>query len=148
VQPWPPGSHPPRPGQLEHLLRSGFGDEVAVNPQPLPPKAEVAAYLFQAILFRAIRLHQYAQLLSNAKAGGSAAGSPFQRSLRIYDDGRRGTVPWQVLLQWLRHPPPWLDVVAQVVADVLVASRMGGELGKQLQAAATAALHEQLGGPG
>jgi hypothetical protein len=68
--PWcgtkPPGFHPPRPGHLESLLRNNLADEAALNPQPLPPQGETAAFLWQAV-----RLHQYANLLTSAKVLGS-----------------------------------------------------------------------------
>ena len=61
--PWcgtkPPGFHPPRPGHVGTFVRNL--DEVALNPQPLPPAPETAAYLWQAV-----RLYQYGNLLSAA----------------------------------------------------------------------------------
>ena len=146
--PWcgtrPPGFHPPRPGQIEAILRASLADEVTINPQPLPPRTETAAFLWQAI-----RLHQYGQILANAKVGGSVTEALFQRSTEIYDDGWCGSVPWQVLLQWLRNPPPppppWLELIGQAVTNVLIGGRMGGEFGKQLNTAAAAVIVEHLG---
>jgi hypothetical protein len=147
--PWcgtrPPGIHPPRRGQqLESFVRN-LASEVALNPQPLPPgPPETLAYLWQAV-----RLYQLGQIASNAKVAGNAAEALTGEAQRIFDDGDCGTVPWSVLLQWLRHPPPppppWLDVIAQAVTNVLIASKLTGDLSKQLQGAATAVIQGQIG---
>jgi len=147
--PWcgtrPPGPHIPRPGHLEKVARYSVADEVAINPQPLPPSSEIAAFLWQAI-----RLHQYGEMLRTANVAESATGVIFQRASQIYDDGQCGSVPWSVLLQWLRHPPPpppvWLEGIGQAVGNVLIGARMGGEFGKQLSTAAASAIQDHLGG--
>ena len=145
--PWcgtkPPGFHPPRPGHIETFARSS-AEEVALNPQPLPPLPATAAFLWQAV-----RLHQYGQLLSAAKVPGNAAEALFTEAGRIYDDGDCGNVPWSVILQWLRHPPPptppWVEVIGQAVTNVLIAAQVGGEVGRQLQGAATSIIQGQIG---
>src|SRR5450755_1214741 len=147
--PWcgtkPRGPHIPRPGHLEAFATSSLADEVAINPQPLPPRSETAAFLWQAV-----RLHQYGAVLKTANAAGSAAEVIFQRAGQIYDDGQCGSVPWSVLLQWLRHPPPpppvWLEGIGQAVGNLLIGARMGGEFGKQLSTAAAAAIQDHLSG--
>lgn len=146
--PWcgtrPPGPHPPLPRQQHSLLLTGVGDEVPLSPQPLPPGGEIAALLFQAI-----RLHQYGHALSSAKVDGEVADVVFQASSRIFDDGQCGSVPWSIVLQWLQRPPPppppWVEVIGHAVSHALIGARIGGEFGEQLQAGASALIRDQLG---
>jgi hypothetical protein len=144
--PWcgtkPPGFHPLRPGHTETFVRNLA--EVALNPQPLPPSPETAAYLWQAV-----RLYQYGNLLTAAKVPGNVAEALLGEAVRIYDDGDCGTVPWNIILQWLRHPPPppppWLDVVAQAATNVLIANKLSGDIGKQLLGAAVSVIQGEIG---
>ena len=144
--PWcgtkPPGFHPPRPGLIERFVRNL--DEVALNPQPLPPSPETAAYLWQAV-----RLYQYGNLLTTAKVPGNVAEALLGEAARIYEDGECGTVPWNIILYWLRHPPPppppWLEVVAQAATNVLIANKLSGDIGKQLLGAAVAVIQGEIG---
>jgi hypothetical protein len=142
--PWcgtkPPG-HPPRL-VLETLLRHN-GDTVALNPQPEPPgRPELSAYLWQAV-----RLYQLGQIAGSAKAAGNVAEALTGAAETLFDDWC-GTVPISVLIQWLLHhpppPPPWLDVISQAVGTVLVATKAGGDLGKQLQGAAVSVIQGEL----
>jgi hypothetical protein len=144
--PWcgtkPPG-HPPR-HHLEALLRQS-GDTVALNPQPLPPgPPELAAYLWQSV-----RLYQLGQITASAKVSGNLAEGLTSAAETIFDD-YCGTVPISVLLQWLLHhrppppPPPWLDVISQAVSTVLVATKVGGDFGKQLQGAAVSVIQGEI----
>jgi hypothetical protein len=141
--PWcgtkPPG-HPPR-FNLETLLRQG--DPAALNPQPIPPGApELSAYLWQAV-----RLYQLGQLVAGSKAAGNVAEGLGGAAEMIFDD-YCGTVPISVLIAWLlRHPPPpppWLDVISQAVGTILVATKITGDLGKQLQGAAASVIQGEL----
>jgi hypothetical protein len=129
-------------GHIETFVRNV--DEVALNPQPLPPSPETAAYLWQAV-----RLYQYGNLLTAAKVPGNVAEALLGEAARIYDDGECGTVPWNIILQWLRHPPPppprWLDVVAQAATNVLIANKLGGDIGKQLLGAAVSVIQGEIG---
>lgn len=139
-----PGFHPPRPGQGPRAFGPRLADEVALNPQPLPPLGETGAFLWQAI-----RLHQYADQLNESKVTGETAQGLFKSANALYDDGQCGSVPWPVLLRWLGHPPPppppWLQLIGQAVGNAILGARMGGEFGKQLQTAASALIHETLG---
>jgi hypothetical protein len=144
--PWcgtkPPG-HPPRP-HLESLVRNSL-DQVALNPQPLPPgPPELTAYLWQSV-----QLYQLGQIASGAKVAGNLGDALTGEATRIFDD-TCGNVPLSVLLQWLlRHPPPppppWLEVISQAVSTVLIASKLGGDLGKQLHGAAVAVIQGEIG---
>jgi len=146
--PWcgtkPPG-HPPRPGQLDSLLRRS-ADQVALNPQPLPPgpPPEITAYLWQSV-----QLFQLGQVASGAKVSGNLAEALTGAAETIFDD-YCGTVPISVLIQWLLHhppppPPPWLDVISQAVSTALVASKLTGDLGKQLHGAAVSVIQGEIG---
>jgi hypothetical protein len=42
-------------------------------------------------------------------------------------------------------PPPWLDVVAQAATTVLIASKLGGEVGKQLPGAPVSVIQGEIG---
>ena len=141
--PWcgtkPPG-HPPR-RVLESLLRNS--DVAALNPQPLPPgPPELSAYLWQAV-----RLYQLGQLVADSKAAGNVAEGLGSAAESLFDD-YCGTVPISVLIQWLLHhpppPPPWLDVISQAVGTILVATKVTGDLGKQLQGAAASVIQGEL----
>ncbi len=143
--PWcgtrPPG-HPPRP-HFETFLRHS-ADAAALNPQPLPPgPPELSAYLWQAV-----RLYQLGQLVAGSKAAGNVAEGLGSAAESLFDD-YCGTVPISVLIQWLLHhpppPPPWLDVISQAVGTILVATKVAGDLGKQLQGAAAAVIQGELG---
>lgn len=146
--PWcgtkPPGFHPPRPHALEAALLSSAGEEAALNPQPLPPRSEIAAFLWQAV-----RLYQQGQQLKGVSAVAGVGESLVGAAQTLYDDGQCGSVPWRELLRWLGHPPPppppWVDMIGQAVGSVLIGARMGGEFGKQLQAASVEVIHQQLG---
>ncbi len=140
-----PGRHPPRPGQLEMLLRRSL-DDVSLNPQPLPPgpPPELAAFLWQSV-----RLYQLGEIASNAKVSGNVAEAMTGEAQRIFDD-YCGSVPLSVLIQWLLHhppppPPPWLDIVSQAVTHVLIASKISGEAGKQMQGAAVQVIQGEIG---
>jgi hypothetical protein len=145
--PWcgtkPPG-HPPRPGHLESFLRRSV-DQVALNPQPLPPgpPPEIAAYLWQSV-----QLYQLGQIAAGAKVSGNLAEALTGAAETIFDD-YCGTVPISVLIQWLLHhppppPPPWLDVISQSVTTALVATKLGGDLGKQLHGAAVSVIQGEI----
>ena len=143
--PWcgtkPPG-HPPRPGLLESLIRRSV-NEVALNPQPEPPAPEITAYLWQSV-----QLYQLGQIAAGAKVSGNLAEALTGAAETIFDD-YCGTVPISVLIQWLLHhrpppPPPWLDVIAQSVTTVLVATKLGGDIGKQLQGAAVSVIQGEI----
>lgn len=142
--PWcgtrPPG--PPRPGQLEALFR--FRDELSLNPQPIPPGSEIGAYLWQAV-----QLHQLGTLAADSK--GAATGELLLKQANEIFDDWCGTVPIQVLLQHLRRPPPppppWLGVVSTAVGTMLIAGRISGDAGTQMQEAATAVIKSQFSQP-
>jgi hypothetical protein len=139
-----PGFHPPRPGQAVKVFGDSLAAEIALNPQPLPPLGEAGAFLWHAV-----RLHQYANQLNNAKVGGEAAQSLFTSAKTLYDDGQCGSIPWQLLLRWLGHPPPppppWLELIGLAVGNAIFGARVGGEFGRQLQHAASALIHDQTG---
>jgi hypothetical protein len=96
-----------------------------------------------------VRLYQYGNLLTAAKVPGNVAEALLGEAVRIYDDGDCGTVPWNIILQWLRHPPPppppWLDVVAQAATNVLIANKLSGDIGKQLLGAAVSVIQGEIG---
>lgn len=138
-----PGFDPPRRGQFSRGFGSHLVGEIALDPRPLPPLGETGAFLWQAI-----RLHQYAAQLDSKSAGELAQGL-FESAQSLYEDGQCASVPWQVLLQWLRHPPPppppWLELVGQAVGCMIIGARMGGESGKQMQSAASSLISDHLG---
>jgi hypothetical protein len=144
--PWcgtrPPG-HPPRPGHLDALRH--ITGEASLNPQPIPPGApsEIVAYLWQSV-----RLYQLGEISASAKVSGNLAEALTNAAETIFDD-YCGTVPISVLIQWLLHhppppPPPWLDVISQSVGTALVATKLGGDLGKQLQGAAVSVIQGEI----
>jgi len=139
-----PGFNPPRRGQSSRGFGNHLAGEVALNVQSLPPLGETGSFLWQAI-----RLHQYGQQLDGSKSTAEIGQGVFASAQSLYEDGQCGSVPWQVLLQWLRHPPPppppWLELVGQAVGCAIVGARMGGELGKQMQSAASALISDHLG---
>lgn len=140
-----PGWHGPRPGHVEGLLRSGL-EQVALNPQPIPPGApsEITAFALQAV-----RLFQLGQMVSEAKVSGNLGEALNSAGSFLFEE-YCGSVPLSVLLRnILRHwppppPPPWLDVVSQSVSMVLIANKAGGEIGKSLQGAAVAVIQGEL----
>jgi hypothetical protein len=140
----PPG-HPPHPPHIiEALVRRGV-EQVALNPQPLPPgpPPELAAYLWQSV-----RLYQLGEIASAAKVTGNLGEALTTEATRIFDD-TCGSVPISVLIQWLLHhppppPPPWLDVISQAVGTVLVANKLSGDLAKQLHGAAVSVIQGEI----
>lgn len=128
---------PPRPGQLDHLFQ-----EVSLNPQPIPPGSEIDAYLWQSV-----QLYQLGATLAGTKS--AATGELLTKNaIAIFEDWC-GTVPIRVLLDLLRRrppppPPPWLNIISSAVGTVLVAGRIGGDLGKQLEAGATTLIKSQF----
>lgn len=139
-----PSFNPPRRGQTSQGFGHHLAGEVALNAPPLPPLGETGAFLWQAI-----RLHQYATQLDRSKSSADIAHGVFAAAQSLYEDGQCASVPWQVLLQWLRHPapspPPWLELVGQTVGCIIVGARIGGESGAQMLSAASALLSDQLG---
>jgi hypothetical protein len=138
-----PGWHPPRPGQIESLARTAI-EQVALNPQPIPPGAEITAYLWQSV-----RLFQLGQIVSEAKVPGNLNEALTSAANYVFDE-YCGTVPLSVLLkQILKHwppppPPPWLDVVSQAVSTALIANKAGGEISKSLLGAAVSVIQGEL----
>jgi hypothetical protein len=137
-----PGKHPPRPGQIENLMRASF-DLMALNPQPIPPGTEM-----YAILWQATRLYQLGQIVSAAKVSGNLGESLTRSANQLFDD-YCGTIPRSVLLKIIighppPPPPPWLDIVSQAVSTVLIANKAGGEIGKSLQGAAVSVIQNEL----
>ncbi len=136
--------HPAHPGRLERPLAFQVVNEVALNPQPLPPHSEIAARLWQAI-----RLHQYAHMLATDKRNVALEESLSQAAVRIYDDWDMPNLPWMIVLRWLGRPPPppppWLEVIGQAAAIAMIGTRMGGDFGEQLRSAASAVILERVG---
>lgn len=93
--------HPAHPGRLERPLAFHVVNEVALNPQPLPPHPEIAARLWQAI-----RLHQYAHMLATDKRNVALEESLSHAAVGIYDDWDMPKLPWMIVLRWLGRPPP------------------------------------------
>jgi len=138
---------PSHPGRLGNTLTQPVGDELALNPQPLPPHPEAASHLWQAI-----RLQQYAHLLSANKRNAPAAESLSRAAAQIYDDWDVPRLPWLLVLRWLGYPPPppppWLEAIGHAAAAAMLGARMGGELGEQLRVAASALILESTGAHG
>ncbi len=125
----PPGFHPPRPHGLELSSYSSALDKVALNPQPLPPREEIAASLssVSGLLSHSSRFDAVAinpqplpprELSSYSSALDRVALNPqplppreavagYQSAGQIAADEQCGTVP-----RWIHHlppPPPQVD---------------------------------------
>jgi len=140
---WPGG--PLRLGSIEEIIANRF-EQVAINPQPLPPGARNAS----AVAFQQIRLYQLGQSLQ--AHGGAAAEMGGQISGFASDmfDDWCGSVPLSVLIAWLLHhnpppPPPWwLEEISLTVSQLNLAARMEGAVGGAVQHAAVGMLKQQL----
>jgi hypothetical protein len=73
--------------------------EVALNPQPLPPRIALAVSLAQAVVDRAISLHEVAEVLPDQTTAINAASAMMSRFI---DDCGNGRIP-----PWKRWPFPW-----------------------------------------
>jgi hypothetical protein len=138
--PWcgtkPPGIHPP------HLL-----GELAARPitgaGPTPERWHDGGYGNdrEAFFWQAIQLRQIGQRLEQMKGGVSDLGAQVSSSADAFFDDWCGTVPWSVLIQWLLHhpppPPPWLEQVSFAAVVLELATKAGGESGKNLGGAAS-----------
>lgn len=136
----------PYPVRSDIGLAQPVGDEVSLNPQPLPPHSEAASHLWQAV-----RLHQYARQLSADKRNAAVAESLSRAAEQIYDDWDVPRLPWLIVLRWMGHPPPppppLIEAIGHAVGNAVLGARMGGDFGEQLRAAASALILERIGAP-
>lgn len=138
---------PVPPVRLAALPAHQAVDEAAPCTPPLSPQPEIAAHLWQAI-----RLHQYAYMLSADKRNAAAAEGLSRAAAQIHDDWDVPRLPWLVVLRWLGHPPPppppWLEAIGHAAGSAMLGARLGGDFGEQLRAAATALILEQVAARG
>ena len=142
--PWcgtrPPG-HPPRPhADVFNLLDTG---EFARTRQVAP---ELAASLWQSV-----QVYQSGKRLEKLGGANGELGGVAVNAAEGYFDDTCGSVPWSVILYWLLHnppppPPQWLGQLINAVDTATLGSKIGGELGGQLQNASRSIIKENLPG--
>ncbi|MES2106573.1 MAG: hypothetical protein V4634_21320 [Pseudomonadota bacterium] len=144
--PWcgtrPPG-HPPRPrphADVFQLLSTG---EISHARQVVP---ELVASLWQSV-----QVYQSGKRLEKLGGANGELGGAAVIAAEGYFDDTCGSVPWSVILYWLLHnppppPPQWLGQLINAVDTATLGSKIGGELGGQLQNASRAVIKENLPG--
>ncbi|HTD04354.1 hypothetical protein [Undibacterium sp.] len=142
--PWcgtrPPG-HPPRPrphADVYQLLSTG---ETSHARQVVP---ELVASLWQSV-----QLYQSGKRLEKLGGANGELGGATVNAAEAFFDDTCGSVPWSVILYWLLHHPPhpypqWLGQLVNAVDTATLGSKIGGELGGQLQTASRAIIKENL----